>query len=186
MILPGHLAGGYLATKTLVLLTNPVVSSNEITILFFVGLIASIVPDADLIAFFFEHKSTKPNKIESHRKYPTHAPFFWFIVSLFFVASGYASGSVFIQYIGWSVLVGSWSHFVLDSIEGGIMWLWPFSKKRMYIKETNDSGENKIHKRQGTLSYHVQFISKVYIKNTSFYIEILITCVAILVIFMTI
>ena len=130
MVLPGHVSGGYLVTRAILYLA-PVAtsfSSTQTIALYIIGIIASEGPDFDLIAFFFEQKSKKEHKKESHRTYLSHVPLVW-LIGLIIVLIGYIAGSPFISLIGWVILGGSWSHLILDSVEYGIRWLWPISNK---------------------------------------------------------
>ncbi|MCX6715863.1 MAG: metal-dependent hydrolase [Candidatus Taylorbacteria bacterium] len=180
MVLPGHLAGGFLATKLLFFISGAIFTPAQTTILYVIGILASEMPDLDLITFFFEHKSLKLQKTDSHRKYISHAPIVWLILSLLIVLVGYIIGNQFTSYIGWVILFGSWSHFVFDSIEYGIMWLWPFSK-HFYCLRTVPPEE--IDDQKGTLGYYWTFIWKYYVKFWTFYLEIIIIMLALWVAF---
>ena len=150
------------------------------TALYVIGLIASEGPDFDLIKFFFEHRSMKLQKADSHRKYWSHAPLVWLMASLTIVLAGYIAGSQFTSYIGWTILFGSWSHFIFDSIEYGIMWLWPFSKKPFYL---HTAPVENIDERKGTLAYYWTFIWKYYLRLWTFYLEIAVILLALWVLF---
>lgn len=175
MILPGHLAASYLATKLLLNLTNAKFSSTETTTLYVISMIASVAPDLDLFKFFFEHSSLKLQKTDSHRKYVSHAPALWLFGCLFIVLIGYITSNPFVSYVGWAILVGSWSHFLGDSIEYGIMWLWPISKKFYCIHPVP---EEEIDSQKGTLGYYWVFFRDYYIKRWTFYLEITLIALA--------
>lgn len=179
MVLPGHIAGGYLATKALLFISHAQFSSKETLVLYVIGIIASEGPDFDLFKFSSDQKSGHTNK-DNHRKYITHAPVVWLGLSAAIYSAGALIGSQFFSYIGLAVLVGSWSHFLADSIEYGIMWLWPFSYKfytLRHVPEENISGQ------KGTLAYYWTYITKYYVKRWTCYVEILLIAVAILVAF---
>ncbi len=180
MILPGHISGGYLATRAILYLV-PIAtsfSSTQIIILYIVGIIASEGPDFDLIKFFFEHKSIKLQKKDSHRKYISHTPIFWLVISFAIILIGYIFGNSFVSIIGLIILGGSWSHLIFDSLEYGIMWLWPFSHKFYSIHSVT---EEDINEQKGTISYYWTFLTKYYIRRWTFYLEIIVTFIALLV-----
>lgn len=181
MVLPGHLAGGYLATSAF-LAVAPIaaLSPTQTTAILVIGTLFGDSPDIDLLWFYIQKKFNKSSD-KSHRDYITHTPIFWLIVSLIVVTIGLLDNSEFIQYIGWAVLCGSWSHFILDTIEYGIRWLWPFSNQRFTLRQVPEVLiENEI---PGTPSYYVKYLKNVYIKRISFYLEILIVLIALFVIF---
>ena len=180
MVLPGHVSGGYLVTRAILYLA-PVAtsfSSTQTIALYIIGIIASEGPDFDLIAFFFEQKSKKEHKKESHRTYLSHVPLVWLIGSLIIVLIGYIAGSPFISLIGWVILGGSWSHLILDSVEYGIRWLWPISNKFYCIHHVP---EKEIAGPKGTLGHYWKFVTQHYMRYWTFYLEIAVTIVALLV-----
>lgn len=179
MVLPGHLAGGYLATKILLSLTAGTISPDQTTALLIIGTLAGEAPDGDLLRFYLVHKLKLGND-QSHRDYFSHSPLVWLVISLLIVVSGSMTGSNFFQLIGWTVLAGSWSHFLLDSIEYGIRWLWPFSQKRFAIHHRPE--EERSTEGAGTVSYYWRFIKNEYVKRISFYCEVVIVVVAIVVV----
>jgi len=182
MVLPGHLAGGYLAAYALQALSHASFTPLESTMLLTIGVLAGEAPDIDLIRYTIEQRTDKKtDKTVSHRDYFTHAPLFWLAASLAVVFAGLISGSFFTQFVGWTILCGSWSHLILDTIEFGIAWLWPFSKRRYFFRHA-ESGEMK--SQPGSLAHYWEFISKVYVRNVSFYAEILITLPALYIAFL--
>ena len=192
MVLPGHLAGGYLAATVLLAIFHPDLSTNQINCLLIIGTLAGELPDIDLIFFNLAHRKYQKNItqntlksdykiINSHRNYITHIPFFWLLISLAIVIIGQIFNSIFTEYLGWTILVGTWSHLILDSIEYGILWLSPFSKKIYAIKENTLQG-NTPH-RQGSLIQHFHFVITTYWKIYTFWIEIAISIVALIVLF---
>jgi len=179
MVLPGHLAGGYLAATALIAVFHPDLSTSQINCLLIIGTLAGELPDIDLIFFNLAHR--KNQNIESHRNYLTHMPLFWILISMIIVSVGFIFNSVFIEYLGWITLAGTWSHLILDSIEYGISWLAPISKKNFAIKK-NIHKEDIIY-RQGSLLQHFHFITTTYWKTTTIWIEILVSITALTVFF---
>ncbi len=103
------------------------------------------------------------------------------MISLIIVAFGSIFQSTFVEYLGWIILVGTWSHLILDSIEDGVMWLWPFTKRRFALGRSSDFDPLKYggHYRPGTFMFHFKYITTIYMRQrVSFYIEILITLIA--------
>jgi hypothetical protein len=190
MVLPGHIAGGYLAARGLLAFFHPGFDILETNALLVVGMLAAELPDIDLIRFYFEHKADSSNRkndpnnknnSDSHRDYITHAPFLWMVISLAIAATGYICGWIFISWIGWMVLSGTLSHFILDSLEHGVMWLWPSSSKRFVLKK--DGPIDDVDARPGSPAHHARYIVQVYPKTLTFWFEIIITVLALLVFF---
>ena len=180
MVLPGHLAGGYLVTRIILAITHAVFTPAQTLALLIIGTLAGEGPDIDLIWYSFSHIVLKSKKNDDHREFITHAPLVWLIGSLIVVAIGALIGSLFIEYIGWLILAGSWTHFILDSIEYGIMWLWPWSHKRYALRlAASDNSNEPADEKAGTISGYWRFITKRYIHYWSFWLEIILTCVAI-------
>lgn len=73
--------------------------------------------------------------------------------------------------------LGSWTHFLLDSIEYGIMWLWPLSSKVYALKDPElvlPIYETRF------IPYWWQSVRK-YTKFYSFYLEVLIIITALII-----
>jgi len=174
MLPPGHIAGGYLTAYTLLQLTHAAFTPEQTQILLALGAFLGFAPDLDWFRAFIKMKSlTVRGKGVSHRKFFTHAPLVWLAIGLtiFFL-----SHDEFTKYIGLMIWLGSWSHFVLDSIEYGVMWLWPFSNRLVALRnigiEGNISGP-------GFWSYWWNFLVY-YTTETSFYLELIVILIFIL------
>lgn len=179
MVLPGHLSGGYLITKGVLSLLHPAFSVTKINTLLLIGTLAGEFPDIDLIFFYFAGKNPKIGKDEDHRDYITHTPLLWLIISGLISLTGILISSSFIKYLGLVILCGSWSHLLLDSIEYGVMWLWPLSSKRYCL--TKKVPEANTVAAPGSLQSHLQYMKGAYLKTWSFWAEIIITVVALIV-----
>lgn len=175
MVLPGHIAGGYLATFAFLSLTNASsLPAEQINLLYAIGILSAEGPDMDIIFFYLEcakHKIYKTN----HRDYITHAPIVWFLPAVIIIVCGIISSSPFVSSAGWIMLGGSFSHFVFDSIEYGIRWIWPFSNERFYLR---DCGDQEIA-GDGSFSHYWKYIISTYPKRWTFYAEILIVIAAV-------
>ena len=179
MVLPGHLAGGYLGAVALLAITHAGVASGlsheQINVLLVLGTLAGELPDLDLLRLHYE-ETHGGRKVESHRNYFTHAPSFWLLVSLVVVGCGYIFSSAFTELIGGLILTGSWSHLIFDSIEDGVMWLWPFNTKRFdIVNKTYQGVDGGPH----SMRYYWNFIIREYSKLWTCYAEIFVMVVAI-------
>jgi hypothetical protein len=180
MVLPGHLSGGYLATRALLSLSHAAFTPGQTLALYIIGTLAGDGPDIDLLWYSFRHRILGSKVEDDHRRYVTHAPFLWLIACLIIVGIGWLCGSVFTEFIGWVILVGSWSHLILDSIEHGVMWLWPLSSKLYFLREVN---EPEVPGQRGSILGYWNYIVMVYPKRVTFYIEIAVTLVGLYVLF---
>jgi inner membrane protein len=116
-----HLPAGYLATRLIL--------DREATLeplsrrLLALGMIASVLPDLDLLWFYFvDHRR------QVHHAYLPHLPLAW--IALFGVAAlvmglRRASRTAWLAMLVFAANI--LLHLVLDTTAGGIRWLWPFS-----------------------------------------------------------
>ena len=191
MVLPGHLAGGYIATTVVLSLLPASVqfSTDQLTILYIVGILSGEIPDIDLLLFYFLKKKNKDQSKNNHREFITHIPLFWFIISLIIFSLGFLFNSKFIEILALLLLAGTFSHFVFDSIEYGIRWIEPFSKKRLSLfkdspkTDTDNVDDTKII--IGSIPYYWNYIKTSYIKSSTIYFEITVVIIAIIIIFNT-
>jgi inner membrane protein len=182
MVLPGHLAGGYIVTTAILKFIpgTEQFSNNEIALLYIIGILSGEIPDIDLLFFYLSKKINKNSKKTTHREFYTHLPLFWLIISTLIIILGYVINSSFIILIAIILLGGTFSHLIFDSIEYGIRWLGPFSKKHfslLKIKENfiNDKKDITV----GSIPYYWNYIKKSYIKNKTIYFEIIVVIIAI-------
>ena len=73
MVLPGHLAGGYLASRAVLFLTHATFTPVQTATLLVIGTLAGEAPDIDFIFFYFNQRSKTSKKVAEHRDYFTHA-----------------------------------------------------------------------------------------------------------------
>lgn len=178
MVLPGHLAGGYIAASTVLSLLDPSLSHEQIATLLVIGTIAGELPDIDLIFFYFKHKKDRTethqtSESENHRNYVTHIPLFWLIVGLVIMSGGYIFNSLYVTYTGLLLIAGTWSHLILDSIDYGIRWLAPWSQNRFALKK--DLPRQTSTDRPGSLMQYIHFVLRTYWRMSTFWFEILVT-----------
>lgn len=118
----GHLPAGYIWTRFLA--RNGVGASAVAKPLLFTGLAASVLPDLDLLYFYLID-----NRQHLHHGYWPHIPLLWGVlfctlapVAIFLRS---AKTLLFLAVIVSNALL----HLMLDSIAGGIAWLYPFSER---------------------------------------------------------
>jgi len=86
------------------------------------GLICSILPDIDLLYFYgIDHRQ------HPHHTYWTHMPFFWLSISALVYVIERRVFRKQIALVSLLLLSGTLLHLVLDSVAGGIFWLYPWS-----------------------------------------------------------
>ncbi len=177
MLPPGHIAAGYLTAQALLHFTHPNLTLDQQNQLLLWGMLFGFLPDIDtFIAFAKEKAWFVKNQNYNHRKFITHAPVIWLVLGLiiFLIAP-----DTYWKTVGLLVWLGSWSHFLLDTLSYGIMWFWPFSN-RIYAL-TNREKDFKIE-QNSAFKFWWTFVKK-YSQTLSFYLEILIIISAILIYF---
>lgn len=132
----GHTAAGYLVSYTALQMANAQSLQNGVGAHgFFSGTVGSLVlwgifwsvaVDWDLLIAMGLSRSVKIDPRINHRRFASHAPAVWFLLSS---AVYFLTTTTYGHYFALMMFLGSWFHFALDSIEPGIMWLWPFDKK---------------------------------------------------------
>ena len=169
MLPPGHIAAGFLTAKALLHFSHNHLSADQQTQLLWWGIFFSFAPDLDSFITFAKERSftvRSPEK-NNHRQFISHAPILWLIAGL---AIYFFSSSEYFRILGLLLWLCSWSHFILDSIEYGIMWLWPFNKEKWALK---DRGQDVVISGNGFLNYWINFL-KFYITRWTFYAEVII------------
>jgi inner membrane protein len=105
-MLIGHLPGGYIAAFG--------IWRSAPTSVIVAVLIGSVLPDIDLLAFYF-----LDGRAFHHHQYITHRPLLWMLI----LGVGLAFSRPPISALG----VGGLVHMALASIAGSIAWAWPIS-----------------------------------------------------------
>ena len=121
----GHIPASYLLTRRLLRSTGPALQRR----LLWLGLAAGIAPDLDLLWFFLVDQ-----RRHVHHSYLTHIPGAWILALLTAAAVlsiRHASRSAWLALcvIGANGLL----HLVLDSVAGGIRWLWPWTGREFAL-----------------------------------------------------
>lgn len=179
MLPTGHLAGGFLAAYSFIKIAKPDLDLSQINQLLAFGTFIGFVPDLDEFYAFAKNKSllVASKTTPVHRQYFFHAPVLWVLGGLVVY---FASSNYFIQNLAIVFILSALSHFILDSIEFGIMWLWPFKKKLYALK---DAASNRpIIQEENFFKHSFKFVL-VYSKRLSFYLEVLIFFTALVVLF---
>ncbi len=178
MLPTGHVAAGFLTAEVLLKIAKPDLPTGQIQQLLWWGVFFGFAPDLDVFYFFLKHKTllVSPSNVgeDNHRKFWSHAPFYWLVAGLLIFL---LSGSLYWKYVGLLLWLGSWSHFLLDSIEYGIPWLSPFSQKLFALK---NQGIKLVISESNFFRHSLGFL-KLYSKRLSFYLEVLIILSAIFV-----
>ncbi|HVY67780.1 MAG TPA: metal-dependent hydrolase [Patescibacteria group bacterium] len=168
MLPPGHIAAGYLTGLAFLQAAHPVLSETQTMRLLWWSAFCGFAPDLDMFYYFARNRTwlvAGENKARgNHRYYLSHAPALWLAAGLLVYA---ASGSAFGRALGLLLWLGSWSHFLLDSIDYGIMWLWPFSKTVYSLRRREVLIQNF---RTGFVSHTWEFL-KGYARTLTFYAE---------------
>jgi len=173
MLPPGHIAAGFLTAKALLKVLHPQLSTVRQNQLLLWGMFFGFAPDLDYFYVFFrEHAFTvKDMGRNNHRRFITHAPLLWLIAGLLIY---FFSADVYYKFIGLLLWLGSWSHFMLDSIEDGVMWLWPISLKRYALKFPSIIKVDN----NNFFGYWWKFIGQYIKSRVTFYFEVLIIITA--------
>lgn len=178
MLPPGHVAAGYLTAEVLLKFAHPQLSATQQNQLLWWGIFFGFAPDLDYFYVFFrEHAFTvKDSSKNNHRRLISHAPILWLIVGLVIY---FLSTDVYYKILGLLLWLASWSHFILDSIEDGVMWLWPISTKQFALRHP----KNLIVEDSNFFSHWVKFIKQYATQRLSFIFEVLIILAALIVYF---
>lgn len=178
MLVFGHLAAGYLVTLFLLKWLNPALSAGDMQFVLLLGTIFGAIVDFDFFYYFIKNKTLKLRNDISHRDQMSHAPLLWMIIGLIIY---FFSLDVLTKTIGIVLWISVWGHFFLDSFEYGVMWLYPFSRKRYSFFKTpkHETRENeKLH--QHYINY---FFNEYPRKHLTFWIELFVIIMFLLVYF---
>lgn len=175
MLPPGHIVGGYVVAEAVLAVTHFSLSAQQTNELLLLGMFFAFAPDLDFFyAFFRLHGWTLQKNTVDHRKFVTHMPIVWLVAGL---AIFFAAQTPFMKVLGLLVWLGAWSHFLLDTIEYGIMWLWPFSSKVYALKNK----ERKfVTVEKSFVRYWTHFVWW-YMHQMSFWLEVGVIVVAVFV-----
>lgn len=139
MILPGHLAAGYITTFVTVTALGYSFTPTEQTLLLTAGTLLGDAPDLDVFFNFFKKTSIGVSSLKGHRDHITHIPLLWLVLG---VIIWFSSTSDFYKTLGLLLWLCPWSHLLCDSIftDTGVRWFAPFSEKKVmtFKKQTEN------------------------------------------------
>lgn len=127
-MLIAHLPAGWLLTQRIV----PRLSrdAKEGRRLMALGLVASVLPDIDLLYYYLVD-----GRRTLHHDYWTHIPAFWPVL-LALAAAVIVLARARVPWRDFVVLLaGVFLHLVLDSVAGGVAWLYPWDTTRLALVE---------------------------------------------------
>lgn len=125
----GHLPASYLIAGPT--LDRAGVSPRSRGALLRLGLVASVLPDLDLLWFYLVD-----DRRQVHHAYLPHLPGMWLGL---FAAAALLLLAIRARRSAWLALgvagLGILSHLLLDTVAGGIRWLWPASDVELSLVE---------------------------------------------------
>ena len=172
------MAAGYLTAYALLAVARPEFTSSQTNLFLWLGLVIAFSPDIDSFFIFIKNKAFTFNSEKyNHRKLITHSPFLWLTAGL---AVYFSASDPFIKYVGLLIWLATWSHFLLDSLQYGIMWFWPFSSKVYAFKDREVKLE--VNKKD-FFSYWIGFLNAYWQKaKLTFFTEIVLIVFALVVV----
>lgn len=174
MLPPGHVAAGYLTAFVLTRGLYQNLDPSQINQLLTLGAFFGFVPDLDMFWAFLKARGfTFERQAVNHRTFLSHAPVLWLTAGLlwFWLADSQAAEAA-----GLLLWLASWSHFLLDTVEYGIMWLWPFSKAVVALRDRELNFEAQ---RPGFFGYWLGFLRWYVTTRLTFWLELLVVASAI-------
>ncbi len=116
-----HLPAGYILTRWL----QRIFGTKKYL---WIGFVASVFPDIDMLYFYFiDDRQTL------HHHYWTHLPLFWLSIGATFFTLGFLFKNRVTLVLTTIVLANVMLHFVLDSVVGGINWLYPLIDHDLFL-----------------------------------------------------
>ncbi len=174
-----HAAAGYLFAFLLLKIFQPALAPEQIDSLLLWSLIWAVVVDWDMIISAVMLGSLRMRNSISHRRFLTHTPVFGLIIGLVIY---FSADSLYGQYFAFVFMAAFLSHMIVDSIEIGIMWLWPFSRKQYFLFEANTDSDPYL--KESLFMFYVKMFRNVYMRMKTFYVG-LVTVFAALIVFLT-
>lgn len=177
MLPPGHVAAGFLVASTITHFFGVNLTKEQVNILLAVGAFSGFAPDLDMFyAFYKIGRFIQPVEKVNHRLFITHTPIFWLVL-----------GSVLMLWMGGDfgiatglvVSFGGLSHLFFDSIQYGVMWLWPFNRTQYALLPVSSSPTAK----DGTFMSFWLFFLRAYTKvlRPTFFVELFLLAVSVVV-----
>ncbi len=161
----GHLAAGYLLSEGFLAAVKPAVSARGVAWLAAIGTFSSFAPDLDMFYVFAKEGGLHHTGADgNHRTLLTHAPLAWLALGALIALGGLAGQSAFWMCAGALVALGSWSHFLLDSTDVGVRWLYPFSSRCYALK---NAGAPEVNPVKGFFPHWLNML-KIYARRVPF------------------
>lgn len=117
----GHLPAGYVLTRMMQ-------KNIKTTKYLFVGLIASILPDIDILYFYLID-----NRQNLHHSYWIHIPFYWLIIGAVTLLAMWILNKKKYYVAAIIFFTNIFLHLFLDTIVGKIEWLYPFTDQAYFF-----------------------------------------------------
>jgi len=122
-----HSLAGAVTSKLVIDRVENKFTNKEKSVLWIIGITSSVLPDFDLLYAALNHMA-------NHRYYLTHGLFVYLVIALGIYLFSFTRGKKefgrkFFKLVPILLLVGVLTHFLLDTIVGGIVLLAPFSYK---------------------------------------------------------
>lgn len=181
MLPPGHIAAGLVTAVALNNTLQPAFSLKQYMMSLALGALFAFLPDLDMLYAFAKVRALKLSSKVDHRRFISHIPLLWLLLGIFFFIISNADEQRFVSVL---LVVATWSHFLLDSIHGGIEWLWPISKKKYALYMIKEVDAPMGPGLRGFLNYWLGFLNR-YRKDCSltFILEILFIISGILILY---
>lgn len=129
-----HLPAGYLLTRFVLKKTN-YTTQRHTNYFYLLGALFSVLPDFDLFYFYFFNAS------QPHHVYAPHIPLYWPLISSVVFIVAYKIKSNDLKLTAMLLLGNTLLHMLLDTLAGGIMWLYPYTSEFIrfsYIPATHN------------------------------------------------
>lgn len=123
-----HMPAGYICTHKLLQTMGYTEKDSYYLRFMILGIIASIFPDADLLYFYFID-----NRQHIHHSYWTHIPIFWVGILLLSVVVARILKNKALMSASIIFTANAFLHTVLDTMIGGIMWLYPLNHEYITV-----------------------------------------------------
>jgi membrane-bound metal-dependent hydrolase YbcI (DUF457 family) len=181
MLPPGHISAGLLSAVALNGILQPNLTAEQYSASLILGALFAFLPDLDMFYAFAKVRAFKLSAKVDHRRFFSHIPLLWLLLGIFFFLISNADQQRFVSVL---LVVATWSHFLLDSVHGGVEWLWPLSNKKYALFKLVEQDVPMKEGLGGFFEYWLGFISR-YKKNLvlTFYLEIILIMTAILILY---
>jgi hypothetical protein len=181
MLPPGHIAAGLASAVALNSIIQPAFSLEQYLGSLALGALFAFLPDLDMLYAFAKVRALKLSSKVDHRRFYSHIPLLWLLLGIFLFIISNGDEQRFVSVL---LVVTTWGHFVLDSIHGGVEWLWPISHKKYALYKVEEVDVPMKPGFRGFTEYWLGFLKR-YRKNLSltFYLEIIFIIAGILILY---